>query len=361
MSCETDAEKREARSAMNTLVWNAAEKMDWQRGERPVPLADEVLIQVEAVGICGSEIEGYLGHNSLRIPPLIMGHEFCGRIVAAGSSAREAAGLHIGAKAVVNPLLFCGRCRSCLKGLTQLCDRRAIIGIHRPGAFADFVAVPAQAVVPVPERLDSFRAALAEPLACSLRGTRRALCNHPFANVVVYGAGGIGLLCAMTAKILGAARVTVVDTNPERLVKALQAGADCVVNPREENADGRIREANADKGVDVVIDCAGFQPTREAAVRLLNPGGTLMNIGLGIDGTSLPVNHIIRSEIELLASFCYTRQDFKDAVDLLVGGKVTEQGWTEIRPLSEGASAFADLVAGRVTNGKIFLDPRDGR
>lgn len=346
------------RYKMKTLVWNAAETMDWQERELPVPAEDEILIRVEAVGICGSEIEGYLGHNSLRIPPLIMGHEFCGVIEQAGSRMKEANELDIGRKVVVNPLLFCGRCGSCLKGLTQLCDKRAIIGIHRSGAFAERVAVPASAVVPVPDEINSYRASLAEPLACSLRATRRALYNHPFANVLIYGAGGIGLLCAMTARILGASRITMVDTNQERLDKALQVGIDIGVNARLEDANARIQEVNSDKGIDVVIDCAGFQPTREAAVRMLNPGGTLMNIGLGIDGTQLPINYTIRSEIEILASFCYTRQDFKDAVDLLVSGKVTERGWTEIRPLSEGASAFADLVAGKVTSGKIFLDPQ---
>ncbi|WP_409344110.1 zinc-binding dehydrogenase [Paenibacillus sp. MBLB4367] len=344
---------------MKALVWNAAETMDWEEREQPAAQAGEVLIQVEAVGICGSEIEGYLGHNSLRIPPLVMGHEFCGRIVDVNPNGTHGSGsdLQIGRKAVVNPLLFCGHCDRCLKGLTQLCDRRKIIGIHRPGAFAQTVAVPRSAVIPVPESISSFRASLAEPLACSLRATRRALLQHPLANVVVFGAGGIGLLCAMTARILGAARVMIVDTNAERLRIAQLTGVDATANPKEQAVEEKARIVFGAKGVDVVIDAAGFQPTRETAVNLLNPGGTLMNIGLGIDGTNLPINHTIRSEIEILGSFCYTRQDFQDAVDLLVGGRITEQGWTEIRPLSEGGNAFADLVGGRVHVGKIFLQP----
>lgn len=339
---------------MKALVWNAAEVMDFEERERPALLAGEVLIDVETVGICGSEIEGYLGHNSLRIPPLVMGHEFCGRIAEVSPGIDD---LQPGQKVVVNPLLFCGHCDRCLKGLTQLCDQRKIIGIHRSGAFAETVAVPRSAVVPVPETISSFRASLAEPLACSLRATRRALLNHSLANVVVFGAGGIGLLCAMTARILGASRVMIVDTNAERLRIAQQVGIDAVANPREQAVEEKARAVFGTKGIDVVIDAAGFQPTREAAVKLLNPGGTLMNIGLGIDGTNLPINHTIRSEIEILGSFCYTRQDFHDAVELLVSGRITEQGWTEIRPLSEGGNAFADLVGGRVNVGKIFLQP----
>jgi len=339
---------------MKALVWSAAETMDWEERERPVPGIDEVLVRVEIVGICGSEIEGYLGHNSLRKPPLIMGHEFCGMVEEAGNAV---SGNWLGKKVVVNPLLFCGQCNSCRKGLTQLCEQRKIIGIHQPGAFAQWVIVPAQALVEVPVSLNAISAALAEPLACSLRATRRAMERHPFANVVVFGAGGIGLLCAMTANLLGASKVMIVDTNAERLEMCHSIGITETANARENRLEERVRETFASKGVDVVIDAAGFQPTREAAVKLLNPGGTLMNIGLGIDVTELPINDTIRSEIEILASFCYTRQDFQDAVDLLIAGKINEVGWTEMRLLSEGNQAFADLVSGKVTSGKILLHP----
>ncbi|MFC5407587.1 zinc-dependent alcohol dehydrogenase [Cohnella soli] len=339
---------------MKALVWNAAEQMDWEDREFPVPLAGEVLVRIEAVGICGSEIEGYLGHNSLRKPPLIMGHEFCGIVESAGCSDNNAL---IGKKVVVNPLLFCGQCDRCRKGLTQLCEIRQIIGIHRPGAFAEYAVVPASAVIEVPESISAFRAALAEPLACSLRATRRAMERHPFASVAVFGAGGIGLLCAKVAALLGASKIMIIDTNEERLNMCRSVGIDETANARENNLADRAKQAFGSKGIDVVIDAAGFQPTREMAVKLLNPGGTFMNIGLGIDDTTLPINYAIRNEIEILGSFCYTRQDFQDAVELLTAGKVTESGWTEVRPLTEGFQAFKQLAAGKVTSGKIMLKP----
>ncbi|UVI28535.1 zinc-dependent alcohol dehydrogenase [Paenibacillus spongiae] len=339
---------------MNALVWVANETMQWEPRPDPVPLPSEVLIQVKAVGICGSEIEGYLGHNSLRIPPLVMGHEFCGEIVGMGS---EVSGLRAGQKVVVNPLLFCGQCRSCMKGLTQLCEKRNIIGIHRSGAFGELVSVPAQAVVPVPDSISPFRAALSEPLACSLRATKRAMAGHSLPNVLVFGAGGIGLLCAMSARILGASKIAIVDRNPDRLAMTKRLALGEVINSAAEDIRSKALELFGGEGVDVVIDAAGFQDTRDTAVRLLNSGGTLMNIGLGIDDTSLPMNHLTRQEITILGSFCYTREDFSDAVALLVSGRVTEEGWTEIRPLSEGGNAFAELVSGRVHHGKIILDP----
>jgi len=354
-----------AGDGMNALSWTAPREMKWIRADVPEPAADEALIRVETVGICGSEIEGYLGHNSLRVPPLVMGHEFCGVVERLGSgvdslvtehSDGEAPPLRVGARVVVNPLLFCGDCDLCRKGLTQLCRSRRIVGIHRPGAFGQYVCVPLSAIVPVPDALSPFRAALAEPLACSLRAAKRAMQRHRFPHVVVFGAGGIGLLCGMTARLLGAATLTVVDTNRARLDMALRAGFDAAIHPGEADVAAEVVRLHGSEGVDVVFDAAGFQPTRETALRLVNPGGTLMNVGLGIDETNMRVNHAIRSEIDILGSFCYTRQDFHEAVGLLVAGRVRETGWTEIRPLAEGAGAFADLVEGRVTSGKILLE-----
>jgi threonine dehydrogenase-like Zn-dependent dehydrogenase len=301
-----------------------------------------------------------LGHNSLRIPPLVMGHEFCGRIEALGPGLKrdqQGQALEIGQKVVVNPLLHCGYCDRCRKGYTQLCDQRKIIGIHRPGGFAQFAVVPQGAVIVVPQHVDSYSISLAEPLACSLRAVRRALENQVLPNTIIFGAGGIGLLSAMVARILGVDQIIIMDTNGERLKMVQSLGFGNTVNPNTEEVSSKVQGFCGNKGVDVVIDAAGFQSTREMAMKLVSPGGTIMNIGLGVDGTLLPINHQIRSEIEILGSFCYTNEDFHNAVDLLIAGKVNASGWTEIRPLSAGAGAFADLVAGRVHAGKIFLDP----
>lgn len=323
-----------------------------QREVRP-PEENEVVIKVEAVGICGSEIEGYLGHNSLRRPPLVMGHEFSGHISETG---RSVTGLSAGDKVVVNPLIYCSHCDRCRKGKINLCDSRKIVGIHMPGGFAEYVTVPASTVRLVPESVSPFRAALTEPLACSLRATRRAMADAVYANVAVIGAGAIGLLCAFVAQLMGARKVIVIDTNGERLKTAESVGIGYTANPAEHNLKTRIAAITDSRGVDVVIDAAGFQPTRNAAMEMVNPGGTIMNIGLGIDETQVRINHAIRNEINILGSFCYSQQDFSDALNLLADGRITEAGWTTVRSLEEGGRAFADLVAGKVAQGKIFLE-----
>lgn len=339
---------------MKTLVWSGPEKMEVQEAAVPAFGEDELLLKVDAVGICGSEIEGYLGHNSLRVPPLVMGHEFSATVEAVGAKTN---GFSKGNKVVVNPLLSCGACNSCRKGLVQLCAKRAIIGIHRPGAFAEYVHVPASAVHLLPEGISPFRAALTEPLACSLRAARRAMEGHPFANVVVFGAGTIGLLSFLTAQILGASKIIVVDTNEARLRTPEKLGAHAVFTPHTPDYLHQIKEAMGPSGIDVIIDAAGFQATRSAAVELVNLGGTIMNIGLGIDHTQIPINVCIRNEISILGSFSYDKQDFYDALELLKSGKINESDWSEIRSLRDGDRAFQDLIHGRVPHAKIFLTP----
>jgi threonine dehydrogenase-like Zn-dependent dehydrogenase len=337
---------------VKSLVWTKSEWMEIQQQPEPELLEDEVLVKVEAVGICGSEIEGYLGHNSLRVPPLVMGHEFCGKIHAIGKTVQD--GL-VGQKVVINPLLSCGKCILCRKGLVQLCKERKIVGIHRPGAFAEYVNVPASSVHPIPQEMDAYRIALTEPLACSLRAVRRAMEAYPFANVVVFGAGTIGLLSMLVAQILGASRIFIVDTNESRLKTPLKLGATAAFNPTDPNFVKKIKDATGLVGIDVVIDAAGYQSTRSAALEIINPGGTVMNIGLGIDNTQLQINACIRNEINILGSFTYQHQDFYSALEILKSGKINQAEWSEIRPLEDGQRAFQDLINGRMEKAKIFL------
>ncbi|MCT1578426.1 alcohol dehydrogenase catalytic domain-containing protein [Oceanobacillus kimchii] len=338
---------------MKVLSWNGPKEMDIE--ERPIPEVkqDEVLVKVDVVGLCGSEIEGFLGHNSLRIPPLVMGHEFSGRVADIGESVT---GIVKGTKVVVNPLLTCGTCKQCIRGNETQCEHREIIGIHRSGAFAEYVAVPGSSIVEIPEELDSFAASLAEPLACTFRAIRRAISMHTVPNILVYGAGAIGLLSAFVAKELGANKVIVADINEDRLQTLTKVGIEDTLNNSKDDFEDKLNEITGYKGIDVVIDAVGFQPTRTQSANVVNPGGVIMNVGLGIDETIVPINHYIRSEITVLGSFCYSRQDFLDAVQLLIEEKITPKGWTEVRSLEDGQQSFMDLVEGKVKSSKIFLD-----
>lgn len=333
---------------MKALVYFGPESVAIEEVPVPVPGEDEILLQVEAVGICGSELEGYLGHSSIRKPPLIMGHEFCGRVAKLGHQAQ---GLPIGQRVIVNPLLACGKCLNCLRGKINVCVNRQIVGIHRPGAFASYVAVPANSAIAVPDELDAAAASLAEPLAVAIHALKLGM--RPLEDVLIYGAGPIGLLCLQAALQMGAATVTVVDLQPGRLAHAARLGAQ-VMAPQE------LEEKRATAfphGIPVIIDCVGVQATREQALGLIDPGGTVVMVGLGRDQSSLPVNHLVRQEISLIGSYTYTHEDFGQAVGLLQQNKVTAAGWSELRSLGDAPVAFRELVDGKSAYSKIILTP----
>ncbi|WP_274648748.1 zinc-dependent alcohol dehydrogenase [Paenibacillus humicola] len=339
---------------MKALMWTNPRQMGMTELETPLPREGEVRIRVRSVGICGSDLEGYLGHNSLRTPPLLMGHEISGVVEALGDSCKR---LHEGDRVVVNPLISCGTCLSCIRGRSNLCVNRQIVGIHRPGGYAEYVTVPESCVYPIPDRLSFRSASLTEPLACALRAARRAFDSHSVPGVVVIGTGALGVLAAYVSRILGASKVILLDRNEKRIDNMKKLGFDHVIQAGSGDAVAQIRDAAGPRGVDIVIDAAGFQPTRELAVGILNAGGTVMNIGLGIDGTELPVNHLIRQEIEVKGSFCYTVQDFTDALELLSLEKIHERGWSRTEALEQGGECFASLTDGLVGESKIFLEP----
>ncbi|SFB29417.1 2-desacetyl-2-hydroxyethyl bacteriochlorophyllide A dehydrogenase [Cohnella sp. OV330] len=334
---------------MQALIYQGPEKLTLEEVDMPSIGPDEVLVRVESVGICGSELEGYLGHSSVRVPPLVMGHEFCGRVVALGDQVR---GLAPEDKVVVNPLIACGTCASCRRGAYNICRNRKIIGIHRPGAFAAYVAVPYENAIRVPQDTDASLASLAEPLAVAIHAIKLGF--KPLDDLLVYGAGPIGLLCVAAARQMGAGNIVVLDLQPARLAHAEKLGA-IGLSPRE--IEDR-REALFPQGIPVAIDCVGVQATREQAMNLVDPGGAVIMVGLGQGKSELPMNHLVRQEISLIGAYTYSREDFRQAVALLTRGDIAIEGWTETRSLDEGPAAFQELAEGISRFSKIFLKPR---
>ena len=201
---------------MQALVWEGPRLMNMRDVAEPKPESDEVVIKVAYSGICGSELGGYLGENSLRVPPLVMGHEFSGQVVELGVQATQhKPGLSVGQRVTVNPLVHCGRCRACLAGQQNLCRDRKIVGIHRPGSFADLVTVPASLVYPLPDSLSYEHAALAEPVGCAVRAVKLAGCTA-VDSLLITGLGPIGLLSLQMAQTFGLTKIYATDTDPDR-------------------------------------------------------------------------------------------------------------------------------------------------
>lgn len=329
---------------MKALVYTGPNQLVFRDEPSPVPGPGEVLVRVEAVGICGSDMHAYHGFDSRRPPPLILGHEAAGRIVG---------GPRDGERVTINPLVVDPACPYSVEGRWHLSPTRQIISMPpRPGAFAEFVRIPERNVVPIPDSLPIEHAALAEPVAVAWHAVRIGMekLHRPLASarVTVLGGGAIGLACALVARLFGAGEIMVAETNPLRR-RTLEFEPEIGVY-----APGDAAEP-PENGVDLVLDAVGADATRAAACRLVRPGGVIVHIGLlpGIEG--LDIRKITLQEVTLSGSYCYTPTDFIDTVGALIAGRLGALAWSEDRALSEGADAFRALDSGKTAAAKIVL------
>jgi len=310
--------------------------------DEPRPGDDEVLVRPDAAGICGSEIEGYLGRMPNRVPPLVMGHEFAGKVAASGRH-----GTWMGRRVAVNPLLSCRACARCKAGERNLCAKRRLIGVHVPGGFAERVAVPTTNLIALPDGLDPRTGALVEPLANAVHAVGLARRVVAAERVVVLGAGAIGLFALHAAHAAGLPDVRVIEPNADRRAAALAAGA--------QGAHADATELSSDRSADLVIDAVGATVTRRTALDIVRPGGAVVLLGLHEDETALPFHRVVRDQITLQGSFTYTDAEFAKALDLLASGRVVLGALSNVLPLEAGPDAFASLAAGPTALVKTFL------
>ncbi len=327
---------------MKALIYTGPQRLEYRDAPDPAPGPGEALVRVEAVGICGSDMHAFLGHDERRPAPLILGHE------AAGT-------LPDGARVTVNPLTTCGRCADCRSGRANICARREIISMPpREGAFAEAVALPAENLVAIPDGTPTETAALAEPIACGWHAVRlgAAALHGPLEEAVclVHGGGAIGLGAALSLAAQGAREIRIAEPSAARRAVLERAGDFRVFDP--------LAGGGADPdSVDLVIDGVGIEATRAASCVAVRRGGVIVHIGLGSPAGGLDLRRMTLQEITFIGAYTYTPQDFRDTAQAIFEGRLGALDWPEIRPLSEGARAFEDLRAGRVAAPKIILKP----
>ena len=331
---------------MKALVYTGPEQIVYRDEPDPDPAAGEVVVKIEAVGICGSDMHAYFGHDERRPAPLILGHEASGIALD---------GRFEGQRVVINPLVSCGRCVDCLGGRANICRSREIISMPpRPGAFAEMVNIPETNVVPVPDDMDPAKAALVEPIATALHavGVAERALWRPLGETetLVIGGGAVGLSAALVAASRGARNVTVADTNPGRRETAANAGSFHVVDPLDTSAI-------ADNSFGLVIDAVGGGGTRELASRAVLPGGVIAHIGLMDNKDGLDVRKLTLQEVTFIGTYTYTMVDFRATIDAIHRGDLGPLDWVEKRGLKDGTAAFSDLKHGRTAASKIILLP----
>lgn len=337
---------------MRGIVWHGPEEMSVEEVEVPEVGPGQVVVRPEATGICGSEIEGYLGKMGNRTPPLVMGHEFAGTVTEIGEGVDDDL---LGQTVAVNPLSSDGTCSLCRAGLTNLCPNRRLVGIHSPGGFAEYTLAPAANVYPLPEGVDARTGALAEPLANGVHAARLGTAgSHPAEHVVVIGAGTIGLMCLQAAVLDGAPEVHAVEPHGGRREQALALGAKGAHASGEE-VRRALESATGGLGADLVIDAVGAEVTRRMALDLLRPGGRAVFIGLHDDESTLGFHGVVRGQIDLQGSYAYTAEDFEQALSWLAEGRAGIGELPPVLTLEEGPGAFADLVKGPSARIKVFL------
>lgn len=333
---------------MKALVYTQPNEV--QLHERPEPeLADgEVVLRIDAAGICGSDMHAYHGHDPRRKPGLVLGHEFAGTVLRSASALWQP-----GQRVTGNPLITCGRCDFCLQGRDNLCSRRTMVGMTRPGAFAQAMSIPERCLIELPEGLSSVQAALTEPAATALHAlnlSMRALARPlPECRVLVLGGGAIGMLAALLLRHYGVDELHVAEVNPLRRA-SLESHARCATfDPRSDTA--------AESSFDYVIDAVGSAATRNAALAAVKPGGVVMHIGLQDWASEIDMRKLTLAEITLLGTYTYSMADLRATVAALGRGVFGDLSWVERRPLADAPRAFDDLHHGRLATAKVVLEP----
>ena len=333
---------------MKALVYTQPNEVQLQ--ERPLPIAapGEVVLQIEAVGICGSDMHAWHGHDPRRKPGLVLGHEFVGRIAESAAS-----GFDVGVRYTGNPLITCGTCEYCVQGRNNLCERRTMVGMSRPGAFAEFMSIPAASLIAMPQGLPARDAALTEPAATAWHAvnlTMRAL-TRPLheCRVLVIGGGAIGMLSALLLRHLGVDQLSLAELNPLRREAVAQHAGCAVIDPRT--------AAISESSFEVVIDAVGAKSTRVQSLAAVKPGGVVMHVGLQDWASEIDMRKLTLAEITLLGTYTYTTVDLRATVDALARGVFGDLAWVEQRSLAEGPQAFVDLDQGRCAAAKVVLLP----
>ncbi len=304
--------------------------------DRSVPpiRADELRVQVEACGVCGTDIHIFAGKAPAR-PPVVLGHEYVGTVVETGVSA---AGFKVGDRIAVDPNISCGCCRFCRQGAIHLCLNLHALGVTHDGGFAEYALVPTSQAYLLPADTPASVAAFAEPLSCCLHGIQQAAI-HVNKTVVIVGGGAIGLLMLQLARLDGAARVALIEPVASKRQLGKQLGADVALSPDEDHLFQQVEEATGG-GADVVVECAGNSDAAEISVALARKGGAVVLFGLAARGDTLNVDLQSAFHRELCIKFSLLNPfTFQSAVDLLVAGRV------QVGPLAPVSLQLGDLAA----------------
>jgi L-iditol 2-dehydrogenase len=345
---------------MKALVYTGSLQLDYTDRPAPVAATGEVLVRVKAVAICGSDVHGYTGTTGRRIPPVVMGHEASGVIEAVGPGTE---GWAPGARVTFDSIVWCGVCRPCLLGRTNLCETRQTFGVSTPafrrdGAMAEYVVVPARLLHQLPDAVSFDAAAMVEPAAVAMHAARISEIQTGDL-VVVVGAGLIGILAMQAARMLGAGIVAIADVVPGRLELARRLGADVMIDSGDGKPADSLEQATGRRTTDVVLEAVGIQRTIDMATALTRPGGRLTLIGNVQPRVEQDLQGIVSGELTIRGSSA-SAGEYPDCIERIADRRLrVAELISRILPLAEGRAGFESLHRGEPGLMRIVLHPPD--
>jgi len=346
---------------MRALLLSKYRQFELAEMARPPIGDDEILIRVEACGICGSDVHGFDGSSGRRIPPIVMGHEAAGTVAAVGSAVR---GFKENDRVTFDSTIYCGACANCKRGNVNLCDNRQVLGVscneyRRAGAFAEYVAVPARIAYRLPDSISFAEASMLEAVAVALHGVKLAQLQ-PENRALVIGAGTIGLLTLQALRAEGCKQVFIVDVDATRLKRATELGATEAIMADTDPVP-KLLNLTAGAGVDVAIEAVGKTGTIGVAIKAVRKGGTVALVGNISPEVTIPLQSVVSRQIRLQGS-CASSGEYPRAIELMAQGAIRVKDMiSAVAPLEDGPQWFERLYAGEPNLMKVVLTPGHSR
>ncbi len=367
----TAAERAIRRARNGNMVWKAPQ-LNLVDAPDPSLQPDQVMLEIAAVGICGSDMhmyeagaDGYMLYPGLVCTPNILGHEFAGRVIEVGKAVKD---LHVGDLVAVEEIQWCGLCNACRRGFVNHCLDIEELGFTIPGAMAQYLPVRARycwKLDEVAERYGEAEAlvmgAMVEPTGVSYQGLFNRLRNwQPGNNVVIFGAGPIGLAAQALVIAAGAGQVITFDPSASRRAVADAMGASISLDPSAIDLDAAILQHTFGRGVDYVVECAGFaDKTIEKLDRCLAVNASIIDIGMGADNPTMPIVAYKRMGVQYAGSLGHAGGPFQQVIRMMAAGRIDMRQMVSARlPLSDGVTAFKRLESRQ--DAKIILMPNAG-
>lgn len=343
---------------MKALVLTAYQRFEYCDMPEPQLGPEDVLVRVEACGICGSDVHGMDGSTGRRIPPIIMGHEAAGVIARVGSAVE---GWQPGDRVTFDSTISCGRCHYCVRGQVNLCDRRRVLGVscaefRQDGALAEFVAVPQHILYRLPDGLPLPFAAMVEPVSIAVHAVRRVQARLGD-NAVVVGTGMIGLLVVQALRAAGCSPVWAIEVDADRRELAMRLGADEAFSPDQTDVLHEIRRRTPGRGADLAIEAVGIPATVSAAIGLVRKGGAVGLVGNLSPQAELPLQAAVTRELSLYGS-CASSGEYPLCLDLMARGAIqVEPLISAVVPLAEAPAWFDRLYQRQAGLMKVIVRP----